>query len=389
MALAIVHPLVALAIPLVLSPSIHFHLLRNQNQSNAVVAVLGAVLLGLTPILFPCNYLEIDYSVKGASFFFVVRILEMATFPRSMNSKWKLADYGEFLATSSNKPVRAMEERKGKQASKDYGVARKERKWIPRIVHAKDRNLKWFVSMGLSLVGHWLCYTFTLAYFQTYGCSSESWLLNIFDIRELMDHVMFAIMFYCDFQIAYVFGTLGLVLFLGAPYTPLFDKPYLATSLRDFWSHRWNYPIKLTFHRIVFTPILHVMDPFNTSSKTKSSKRHSELQLAIATFASFLFSALFHEYTAVLLFSGEPLAVNSVFFIMHGILCILQVSIQRISGYGISWGVGPGWSVLGWIATMITLLVTCPLFLGQYARSAVMVQCPVSPQVLAFFKTIV
>ncbi|KAI9342360.1 hypothetical protein BDR26DRAFT_859668 [Obelidium mucronatum] len=309
-----------------------------------------------------------------------------------MNYKWSFVDYGEFLATSSNKPVRAMEERKGKQASKDYGVARKERKWIPRIVHAKDRNLKWFVSMGMSLVVHWLCYTFALAYCQKYNYRTETWILPIFDFRQVMDHVVFAVLFYCDIQMSYVFGTLGLVLFLGAPYTPIFDKPYFATSLRDFWSHRWSYPIKLTFHRIVFTPLLNIMDQYNSSSKTKDqrfSKRHSELQLAIATLASFLFSSLFHEYIMVLLMPREPLGLNTLFFMLHGVLCVFQVSMQRITGYGINWGAGPGWSVLGWIATMITLLITCPLFVGQYARSGVMMQFPVSPIVLDFFKTIV
>ncbi|KAI9342359.1 hypothetical protein BDR26DRAFT_859667, partial [Obelidium mucronatum] len=76
MALATVHPLAALAIPLALCPFIHFNLLRNQTFSNIFVASVGAVLLGITPILFPCPYSEVSDSIKGVSFFFVVRILE-------------------------------------------------------------------------------------------------------------------------------------------------------------------------------------------------------------------------------------------------------------------------------------------------------------------------
>ncbi|ORY45557.1 hypothetical protein BCR33DRAFT_716232 [Rhizoclosmatium globosum] len=240
---------------------IHFQLLKISHLSTSIIASIGAILLIVIPLLFPSPSKLINDCIKGASFFFVLRVLEIATFSRSMNLKWTLFDYCQFLATSDNVPTLAEAERKAQQASKT--ALRKGEK------------------------------------------------MDTKDLRRT----------FC-----YAWNGHG----LGAPYTPIFDQPYLATSLRDFWSHRWNYPIKLTFHRLVFTPLLSLFESYNKATSSNTSKhRHTELQ--------------------------------SVMY--------CTIWLQKMTGFGISWGFGRGWKVVGWALTAATLLTTAPLFVGSYART--------------------
>ncbi|KAJ3285198.1 hypothetical protein HDU79_007504 [Rhizoclosmatium sp. JEL0117] len=306
-----------------------------------------------------------------------------------MNLKWTLFDYCQFLATSDNVPTLAEAERKAQQALKD-GTKRKERKWTPKIVKAEERNGAFYLSMAIGLVAHYLFYGFALAYCRKYEYNTPTGFLSLFDWKGVLDHVMFFILFYCDIWISYVLATLGMVIALGAPYTPIFDQPYLATSLRDFWSHRWNYPIKLTFHRLVFTPLLSLFESYNKATSPNTSKhRHTELQLVTATFASFCFSAMFHEYILVLLMPDEKAGVQFTFFIINGVLCIAQIWLQRMTGFGISWGFGRGWKVVGWALTAATLLTTAPLFVGSYARTGTMMQLPVPDRVVSFWQMLI
>jgi hypothetical protein len=45
------------------------------------------------------------------------------------------------------------------------------------------------------------------------------------------------------------------VMLLGLPLQPSFNKPYLASSLRDFWSRRWNLTIGCTLRDVLFEPL--------------------------------------------------------------------------------------------------------------------------------------
>ncbi|KAJ3065401.1 hypothetical protein HDU99_004174, partial [Rhizoclosmatium hyalinum] len=60
--------------------------------------------------------------------------------------------------------------------------------------------------------------------------------------------------------------------------------PYLATSLREFWSERWNTLVKDFLAMVVFSPVIKVL--------TKKGSR--EMTFMVACLAAFVFSGLLH-----------------------------------------------------------------------------------------------
>ncbi|KAJ3408772.1 hypothetical protein HDU80_004507 [Chytriomyces hyalinus] len=363
-------PLSAVA---VLLPSIHGALLKHSHLSNSVIATFGSTLITSVPVLLPCSNYAADSCIKGFYFFFLMRTLEMSTFPRTMNRKWSITDYGEFVATSSNNSVRQLESMQQ--------VARRE--WKPRTVQPAERTFNYFLRVFLRLMITTVAYAVGKAYCLKHAYVSLDGFLNPFHVARLMDHAMFAVTFFCDIELAYTLGTLPMVMLFKAPYTPIFDQPYFATSLRDFWSRRWNYPIKLTIHRLAFIPTLQLL---SYSGKKQSGAAPPLWHSMIATLSAFALSALFHEYIVFILIRGETHGTSSIFFMIHGVLCIAHVWFQKASGFGKTWGTGVFWNVVSWLLTMSVLFVTCPLFVGPYARSGVMLQFPIPGPVLKFLQ---
>ncbi|KAI8839373.1 hypothetical protein BJ741DRAFT_706826 [Chytriomyces cf. hyalinus JEL632] len=359
----------------VLLPSIHGALLMHSNLSNSVIATFGSALITSVPVLFPCSNYAADSCIKGFYFFFLMRTLEMSTFPRTMNRKWSITDYGEFVATSSNNSVRQLESMQQ--------VARRE--WKPRTVQPSERTFNYFLRVFIRLMITTMAYAVGKAYCLKHAYVSLDGFLNPFHAARLMDHAMFAVTFFCDIELAYTLGTLPMVMLFKAPYTPIFDQPYFATSLRDFWSRRWNYPIKLTIHRLAFIPTQQLLS-YSGDTKKKVGAAPPLWHSMIATLSAFALSALFHEYIVFILIRGETHGTSSIFFMIHGMLCIAHVWFQKASGFGKTWGTGVFWNGVSWLLTMSVLFVTCPLFVGPYARSGVMLQFPIPGSVLKFLQ---
>jgi D-alanyl-lipoteichoic acid acyltransferase DltB (MBOAT superfamily) len=64
---------------------------------------------------------------------------------------------------------------------------------------------------------------------------------------------LFAIQIYCDFA-GYTDIAIGSMQIMGFSMPPNFKRPYLATSLSDFWK-RWHMSLSTWFNEYVFTPI--------------------------------------------------------------------------------------------------------------------------------------
>ena len=87
---------------------------------------------------------------------------------------------------------------------------------------------------------------------------------------------------------------------LGAELEPQFDRPYLASSLRDFWGHRWNLMVPGALRPSVYRPV------------------RARLGAPAGVLATFLVSGLMHEvmfyYITLQAGNGEVTA----FFLLHG-----------------------------------------------------------------------
>ncbi|KAG2226207.1 hypothetical protein INT45_003352 [Circinella minor] len=133
---------------------------------------------------------------------------------------------------------------------------------------------------------------------------------------------------------------------------PLFDRPWLSTSLHDLWSRRWHQIFRWAFQGLVYDPI-RAMFP-----------KKKQLGRALGTLGVFLISGLMHDYILAAMFGySEFLSrpgiawFQTVFFLLQGLATI--VSSQNI------FRIHP---VLGGILTWIFILYTCPLFIEPYLR---------------------
>ncbi|CAL5027020.1 unnamed protein product [Urochloa decumbens] len=93
---------------------------------------------------------------------------------------------------------------------------------------------------------------------------------------------------------------------LGAELEPQFDRPYLASSLRDFWGQRWNLMVPGVLRPCVYRPV------------------RARLGAAAGLLAAFLVSGVMHEvmfyYITLEAGTGEVTA----FFALHGACAVAE-----------------------------------------------------------------
>ena len=126
--------------------------------------------------------------------------------------------------------------------------------------------------------------------------------------------------------------------------------PFFATSLRDFWSYRWNSYVKVLLHRVSFL----VIPKLNRTSRIMAK--------STSGFMAFALSALFHEYLFVLSY-GQWSGKNLLFFVLHGVLMRLEIGHQPSLK-----NETPMEKFFGWTRTMGILLITSPLFFDPWLK---------------------
>nr|CAB3446856.1 unnamed protein product [Digitaria exilis] len=106
---------------------------------------------------------------------------------------------------------------------------------------------------------------------------------------------------------------------LGMEMEPQFDRPYMASSLRDFWGRRWNLVVSAILRPSVYEPL-----------------RDAHAGKAAAAIATFLVSGLMHEAMVCYITLRSPTGEMAAFFLLHGACCVAeQLCVQ--------WWVARGW----------------------------------------------
>lgn len=120
--------------------------------------------------------------------------------------------------------------------------------------------------------------------------------------------------------------------------------PFIATSLRDFWSNRWNNLIKISLHIMSFVVIPKLIDPIITM--TKSAKG----------LCAFILSGFIHEYV-IWFISNKWSGKNMIFFLLHGIAVLFEITIKLPAKPNT-----PKEKLIGWMWATGIMLITMPLF---------------------------
>ncbi|TVU13320.1 hypothetical protein EJB05_40368, partial [Eragrostis curvula] len=94
---------------------------------------------------------------------------------------------------------------------------------------------------------------------------------------------------------------------LGMEMEPQFNRPYLATSLREFWGRRWNLMVSAVLRPAVYDPV------------------GARAGNAAGVVAAFLVSGLMHEVLVCYLTMRPPMGEMAAFFLLHGACCVAEV----------------------------------------------------------------
>lgn len=97
------------------------------------------------------------------------------------------------------------------------------------------------------------------------------------------------------------------------------DKPYLSTSLQDFWGKRWNLTVTNTLKQTVYRPVRSAL----------AVVLGKELAPLAAVFATFLISGLMHELFFYYLTRSKPSWEMTWFFVLHGLCVGLELGIKK------------------------------------------------------------
>ncbi|KAJ3073656.1 hypothetical protein HDU98_000998 [Podochytrium sp. JEL0797] len=377
------------------SPMVHFSFLRNSSFSNEFVACVGFALAVSLPLLIVCSdfYLWM-IGAFGSSILLGLRYLEIGTIDRAVNSKWTFWLYVEFLSTSDNAVLRKLEQ----IADEKEALRRKElklpaqSKWQPESVKPADFNAAFFAHFAFRMVTAFAMFIFPRAYFQKYGYQERWGIISPFDGRGILEQQLFSAMIYGEMAFnAGLFYLFASVVY-DFPFFYPFGNVYASTSLREFWSRRWNLVIKKMLHRLSFKPtlkLLHFLDP------PKSHHHHHAVPIwhaFIGSMSAFFMSGLLHEYIVFMYIPGQGWGENMAFFLVQGVLCFGQVYLQKATGFGKTWGTGVVGTVFAWACTLAMLFCTAPLFVRPYAQSGTFVNdftIPVPPVVMEFVRTLI
>ena len=183
---------------------------------------------------------------------------------------------------------------------------------------------------------------------------------------------------------------------LGVGTEEAFRQPWLAASLSEFWSQRWNLPASDVLRDSVYYPavdLLVVFGAFGASHGQKivsardrraAIKQVPEAARLLATLLTFLVSGIMHELI-IFCVLGEITGETTTFFALHGVLVALEGVaahfIERAAG-------GPIWrrvplSIRRLVTACILLVTGQTLFFEPMARGEMDVKA--SRNVLAVY----
>ncbi|KAH7885712.1 hypothetical protein F5I97DRAFT_1808491 [Phlebopus sp. FC_14] len=126
---------------------------------------------------------------------------------------------------------------------------------------------------------------------------------------------------------------------------PVFDAPWLSTSLRDFWSHRWHQTMRHIFLSLGGQPSTYIFGR------------------AGGVIGGFLFSGIFHDIELRAVGKGGNSLVVIGFFVMNGVGILLEWVWKRVMGKAVG-------GVFGWMWTFSWMAMWGVAVVNEWAKIA-------------------
>jgi hypothetical protein len=157
------------------------------------------------------------------------------------------------------------------------------------------------------------------------------------------------IMFYAVIQWIYDLNTINfIILFRQSPsqWPPLFDAPWRATSVTEFWGKGWHQLFRGSFVQVGLKPLSFFIG-------------------RAGVLGAFGLSAILHDWGMWAMGRGSYIGSVAGFFLMMGFGCILEDLFYKVSGTKVqSW-----W---GWLWTMTWIVIWGNLLVDAWATTGLL-----------------
>ncbi|CAH2069865.1 unnamed protein product [Thlaspi arvense] len=119
----------------------------------------------------------------------------------------------------------------------------------------------------------------------------------------------------------FILASVGALLstLLSCEIEPVFNDPYLATSLQDFWSRRWNLMVPSILRQTVHIPVQRFTAPFI-----------GKQAFYAGVLATFTVSGLMHELIYYYIIRKSPTWEVTCFFMLHGVVLCAEMVAKRM-----------------------------------------------------------
>ncbi|KAG2310648.1 hypothetical protein Bca52824_022205 [Brassica carinata] len=148
-------------------------------------------------------------------------------------------------------------------------------------------------------------------------------LLHIYEYSDSLPRfavlAIYCLHIYLEVELFLVFVGTVVSTLLGCDIEPVFNEPYLATSLQDFWSRRWNLMVSAVLRSTVHIPVQRFCTRFlgpNTA-------------MLVGVMTSFLVSGLMHELVYFYAIRLPPTWEVTCFFVLHGVATTIEIAVKR------------------------------------------------------------
>lgn len=143
------------------------------------------------------------------------------------------------------------------------------------------------------------------------------------------------VVYYAIESFYYTSSILGIVLFRQSPmqWPPISDKPYLSTSLNEFWAKRWHQLFRDSFIGFGGKPLMLVVGRVG------------------AVIGVFFSSGILHDVGTWGMGNGTDVKCITGFFLMNGVGVLLEVLYKKMTGRMVGGFIGWLWTaswLLGW-----------------------------------------
>lgn len=167
---------------------------------------------------------------------------------------------------------------------------------------------------------------------------------------------LFIIHVYLESELILVFVRALLSMLLGCDFEPVFNEPYLATSLQDFWSRRWNLMVPAVLRPAVHIPVQQFIAPLLGLHRA----------FYAGMLATFLVSGLMHELIYFYMIRIPPTWEVTCFFLLHGVVTCAEIAMKRMR-----WLRPPHRALSGLMVAAFVLVTAGWLFYPQVLRNDV------------------